>query len=218
MTRPTHSRTAVAWNAKGGTLRLRAALGVRALIKAHHPDVIALAECRGIALGAIRAGTLIKHRTIRPRAWKWQDAALVVRRRAKVTAHGVVRVTAPWEGPDGYRWPGKAIPWAVVDGVLYAAVHQVWNPRANEAAAHGTRDALQQLAEDHEGPVCFLGDWNTSAQGLRTFAGHIGGQVVAGYGVDNAAVRGLNGSGVKGSAYGSDHAAVVYRLDGTTCA
>ena len=215
MTRPTHSRTAIAWNAKGGTLRLRAASGVRALIRAHHPDVIALAECRGIALGAIRARTLIKHRTIRPRAWKWQDAALVVRRRAKVTAHGVVRVEAAWEGPDGYRWPGKAIPWAVVDGVLYAAVHQVWNPRGNEAAAHGTLDALQQLAEDHDGPLCFLGDWNTSAQGLESFARHVKGHVVAGHGVDHAVVRGLHGSGEEGPALGSDHQSVKFTLEET---
>jgi endonuclease/exonuclease/phosphatase (EEP) superfamily protein YafD len=201
------------WNCKGGTLRTRAAKGVRAIIRTHHPDVIALAECRGLALATIRARVALKHRVIAPRSYPWQDAALVIRRRCKVARRGVVRLDVPWTGPSGTRWRGKAIPWAVVDGVLYAAVHQVWNPRANESAAHAVLDALQQLAEDHDGPVCFLGDWNTSAQGLERFATHVGGRVVRGHGVDNAVVRLLWGKGEAGEKYGSDHAAVVYRLN-----
>ena len=211
MTRPTHSRTAVAWNARGGTLRLRAVLGVRALIKAHHPDVIALAECRGIALGAIRARTLIKHRTIRAHHYAWQDTALVVRRRCKVTAHGVEIVQVPWDGPEGTRWPGKAIVWAVVDGVLYVAVHQVWNPQRNRLAAKATLDAMARLAHDHDGPVCLLGDWNSSSR--AAFAKRIGGRVIEGHGVDNAVVRDLRGSGEEGPRLGSDHSSVIYRLE-----
>jgi hypothetical protein len=206
--------TAAAWNAKGGTLRTRAANGVRALIRGHKPDVIALSECRGIALATIRARTVLKHRTIRPWRYAWQDAALVVARRCKVTAHGVEIVRAPWTGPDGYHWPGKGIPWAVVDGTLYIAVHMPWNPDLNDTAATETLNALARLVVRHgKSRAVLLGDWNYSRGELERIARRLGGRLIEGSGVDNAIVRGLDGEGTPGENFGSDHPSVTYRLE-----
>lgn len=211
MTRPSHAHTDVSWNAKGGTLRLRAASGVRALIKAHKPDVLALAECRGIALAATRARTVIKHRTIRPWRYAWQDSALVIARRCKVTAHGVEIVKVPWVGPEDTYWPGKAIVWADVDGIRRIAVHQVWDPvQTNRVAAEAVLDEYVRLANDFDGPVELIGDWNRSDR--HAFAKRIGGRVIEGHEVDNAVVRGLDGTGRPGPALNSDHSSVLYRL------
>ena len=159
------------------------------------------------------------------------SSVLMVRRDVPVIASGVALVSCQWIGPRlGVRWPGRGIPWKVIDLELDGRTY-----RTLVASIHGPtgRNGINRLAwrrylrrlrrlwrkkakrygATH---VLYVGDWNCPADATdktsvrRLLADRLGLRIVrTGTPIDYA-VTNLPLNGVEGPAYGSDHPSTRY--------
>jgi hypothetical protein len=160
------------------------------------------------------------------------SSVLLVARETPLHASGVALVRAPWTGPRlKIRWPGRGIPWAVVDldlgagmicRTLVASVHgPTGRDRANTRAwrryLRRLRRLTRRLARTHGAThVLFVGDWNCPAAAVdrlsvrRLLADRIDARIVkTGTSIDYA-VTDLPLVGQKGPRHGSDHSSVRF--------
>jgi hypothetical protein len=169
----------------------------------------------------------------RPRDGRGMDSSvLAVREDRPVHASGVALVRADWIGPKrGIRWPGRGIPWEVVDleidnriyRTLVASIHGPTgrlrqNARAWKRYMRRLRRLRRRLAHTHGAThFLFMGDWNCPASARDALSVHAllvsripGARIVeTGTPIDYA-VTDLPLDGRKGPKNGSDHHSVRF--------
>lgn len=142
-------------------------------------------------------------------------------------ASGVAFSRAPWIGPRlGVRWPGRGIPWAIVDldghRTLVASIHAPTGRNGVNAVAwraylRRLRRLVRKKRKAHPGlKVLLIGDWNCPAAAndatsvRRLLADRLGLRIVrTGTPIDYA-VTDLPLTGSTGPRYGSDHPSTRY--------
>lgn len=197
-------------------------------------DALALLECRGATLAAVRTAlsrlpsSQPRYSVHAPLFYEYQDAALVVRRGPgshypsyPALHSGVETIKVPWTGPDGKEWRGKAIPWAILPDpdpepsgegdVLVMAIHNVWAPHLNEDAWAAVRQYVEHRANSFAGGrLALIGDWNLSTNRLGVLARDVGGHGLMGSPPDGGIFRGLRVDVKTGKKRGSDHPVTRY--------
>ena len=160
------------------------------------------------------------------------SSVLLVGRDVPMHASGVALVRAPWTGPRlKIRWPGRGIPWAVVDldlgagmicRTLVASIHAptgrlTVNTRAWRRYLRRLRRLERRLCLRYGAThVLYPGDWNCSAAARdalsvrRLLAERLDARIVrTGTPIDYA-VTDLPLVGQKGPKHGSDHHSVRF--------
>lgn len=112
-----------------------------------------------------------------------KSSVLFVKKTARMLDSGVAHSRWQWFGPRlGIRWPGRSIPWAIVDVgddvVLFACVHAPTGRNGQPANRISFRRFLKRLRKLYKKKriyfpglkFSFLGDWNCAAKdrGERT--------------------------------------------------
>lgn len=216
-------RTVAVWNMKVG--RGRAAIrGLRALIRDTDADAVLLQEAKNYLL-MIRLvfGVLWRiYGGMFPRTDS-ANCVVMVRRTIRRGRHGAVRNRTPWVYTGKGRrvtHPGRVWRWARADGVYLMSVHRSTNALSiNKVAGREEADRVMEWFDDHAGPMLAAGDWNNAHDDPRSnapadIAKHVKADVVVpgDSRIDFAIARDLDVATWRGSKYGSDHHAHIYRL------
>lgn len=213
---------------------------VRAAVRQHakkHAQVLALQEAGGylpqVAAVAARHGYQEPIHAPAKAGRGMDSSVLLVRDDVPVHATGTALVRAPWTGPRrGIVWPGRGIPWAIVDltlggrvyRTLVASIHGptgrlAGNRRAWRRYLRRLRRMARRLTRRYGATdVLFIGDWNCPADAddrtsvRQLLADRIGAQIVRTGAAIDYAVTTLPIRGRRGPARGSDHPSTRYML------
>lgn len=237
MTRPAPRwpLTILTWNMKVGRRPRRTVIrGLRQLIKASDPDVVALQEAMNY-VSTIRLAPLIMalFRVITPTGWtEATNCPLLVRRwrkpvhRTQGVGWGFIRNTIGWVGPlHDIHHPGRTWSWAKVAGVYVVSLHRCWGGGTRNRAAYVEEyHQLVRFIRDRR-YVVVVGDTNTPwgadwIGGMEQLAEETGCTLVADPqhpGIDYAAVKGLDATARRlPDSKGSDHRPVLIEVTGPT--
>lgn len=166
----------VAWNAKVKRDPKKVQQEFTNLRVNNDPEFIAAQEVEGYR-GALKKALPNYHikqprpKGRKPKGVQVRDAgstALAIRRNVPIAEQGVLRVDAPWYGPNDLLHEGRTFPWAVIPvqdrWTLVMSIHMSTGARSqrkeNRKAWNEIIEAIETLAKAKGYPVLLVGDWN----------------------------------------------------------
>lgn len=200
----------VAWNVGPRAWRkiMRSLIGIK---RARRADVVALFEASVLPFVMALRVRYPRRRVI----WRRTDVVAIVRRRDPQPRVEVIEHDVPWTGPHlgrpkiGRRW--LLLVW---DDHAILFVHRV-TPIGNEAAWNAETELIRDVTQRSDLPhdLAVIGDHNGTRERLRIAYASMSLKLLpANTKVDQAAVRGVRGEGVRLGMHDSDHVAMLWVL------
>lgn len=200
----------VAWNVgpRVWPKFLRSLLGIKQARRAH---VVALFEAAQLLFVVALRARYPGRRVI----WRRTDVVALVRRRDEKPRVEIVEHHAPWTGPHlGRRKIGRRWLLLIWEDAAVLLVHRV-TPIGNERAWAAETRLIRQITEREDLPenLAVIGDHNGTRERLSVEYAAMGLRLLpAKTKVDQAAVRGMRGEGMRLGRHDSDHVAMLWLL------